>query len=60
MIDQIVAFLRQNAVLLLVLLGLAGAFLFLRTRSTPLDSIDEFDALLATGQPVVVGFYSNT
>jgi hypothetical protein len=60
MLEQIVAFARQNALLLLVLLGLASAFVLLRTRGTQLESVDEFDALLGTGQPVVVEFYSNT
>jgi hypothetical protein len=51
--------LRQNALLLIVLVGLVGAFLFLRTRGTPVESVDEFDALLASGQPVIIEFYSN-
>jgi hypothetical protein len=58
--EQIISLLRQNALFLLVLLGLVGAFLLLRTRGAQLESVDEFDALLATGQPVVVEFYSNT
>ncbi len=60
MLEQIVDLIRQNTLFVLVLLGLVGAFLFLRTRGTQLGSVDEFDALLATGQPVVVEFYSNT
>ncbi len=60
MLEQIVDLIRQNTLFVLVLLGLVGAFLFLRTRGTQLESVDEFDALLATGQPVVVEFYSNT
>jgi hypothetical protein len=60
MLDQIVALVRQNALFLLVLLGLIAAFLLLRTRGTELESVEEFDALLGTGQPVVVEFYSNT
>jgi hypothetical protein len=57
--QQLVNVLRQNTLLLIVLVGLAGAFLFLRTRSTPVASVDEFDALLASGQPVIIEFYSN-
>jgi formamidopyrimidine-DNA glycosylase len=58
--QQLIAFVRENALLLIVLLGMAGAFVFLRTRGTPIESVDEFDALLTTGQPVVVEIYSNT
>ena len=46
MLEQIVAFVRQNALLLIILLGLASAFVLLRTRGTELESVDEFDALL--------------
>jgi len=59
MAQQLVTLLRQNALLLIVLAGLVGAFLFLRTRGTPVESVDEFDALLASGQPVIIEFYSN-
>ena len=58
--QQLIAFVRENALLLIVLLGMAGAFAFLRTRGTQIASVDEFDALLTTGQPVVVEIYSNT
>lgn len=59
-LEQLVELVRQNALFVLVLLGFVGAFLLLRTRGTRLESVDEFDALLGTGQPVVVEFYSNT
>jgi hypothetical protein len=57
---QIVGFVRENALFLVVLLGIVGAFVFLRTKGTDIESADEFDALLSGGQPVVVEFYSNT
>jgi hypothetical protein len=60
MSQQLLDFARENALLLLFLLGMAGAFVFLRTRSTEIESVDEFDALLSTGQPVVVEVFSNT
>jgi hypothetical protein len=59
MAQQLLELLRQNVLLLIVLVGLVGAFLLLRTRSTPVASVDEFDALLASGQPVIIEFYSN-
>jgi hypothetical protein len=58
--EQIVEFVRENAFIIVVLLGIAGAFIFLRTRGTELESVDALDHLLAGGQPVVVEFYSNT
>jgi hypothetical protein len=58
--EQIISFVRENALFLIVLLGIISAFVLLRTKGTDLGSVDEFDALLANGQPVVVEFYSNT
>jgi hypothetical protein len=57
---KIFSLLRENALFLAVLLVLVGGFVFLRTRGTRLASIDEFDALISSGQPAVVEFYSNT
>jgi hypothetical protein len=57
---QVTSFVKENALFLLVLLGLIAGFFLLRTRGTDLDSLDEFDAVIAAGQPVVVEFYSNT
>jgi hypothetical protein len=53
-------FLRGNALFLGFLAVLVVGFLFLRTRGSNLGSVDEFDALVASGEPVVVEFYSNT
>jgi hypothetical protein len=60
MSQPLMDFVRENALLLLVLLGMAGAFILLRTRGTSFGSVGELDALLATGKPVVVEIYSNT
>jgi hypothetical protein len=57
---QMLSFLRENAFFFAVLLALVGGFVFLRTKGTDLESTSEFDALLGTGQPVVVEVYSNT
>jgi hypothetical protein len=58
--EQIVTFVRENALFLVVLLGLVGAFILFRTKGTELESVDELDAMLANGQPAVVEFFSNT
>ncbi len=42
---------------LLILLILVRIFLF--TTPTPLDSLGDFESLLANGQPTVLSFYSN-
>ena len=60
MSQQITTLIRENALFVAVLLGLVAAFVFLRTKGTEFASTDEFDAALASGQPVVVEFYSNT
>ena len=52
--------LRENALFLGFLAALVIGFLALRTRGSKLASMDEFDALIAGGQPVVVEFFSNT
>ena len=58
--EQISTFVRENALFLVVLLGLVGAFILFRTKGTELASVDDLDAMLANGQPVVVEFFSNT
>jgi len=60
MSEQITTFIRENALFLVVLLGLVGAFVLLRTKGTQLESVDELDAMLGNGQPVIVEFFSNT
>ncbi len=58
--EQLLAFIRENALFLGVLVAMVAGFLLLRTKSTDLASLDEFDALISSGQPVVVELYSNT
>ncbi len=55
-----IGFVRENMLVIVVLLGIVGAFVFLRTKGTELESVDALDDLLVSGQPVVVEFYSNT
>jgi len=57
---KLISLLRENALFLSFLAVLVIGFLFLRTRGTRLASLEEFDALIAGGEPVVVEFYSNT
>ena len=57
---KVINLLRENALFLGFLAVLIVGFLVLRTRGSKLASLDEFDALIAGGQPVVVEFYSNT
>jgi hypothetical protein len=54
------SFLRENALFLGFLAVLVAGFLLLRTRGSKLSSVDEFEALIGQGEPVVVEFYSNT
>jgi hypothetical protein len=58
--EQVMTFVRENGLFLAVLLGLVAAFVLLRTKGTQLASVNELDALLSKGQPVVVEFFSNT
>ena len=50
---------RENWLFLLVVGGIVVAFLALRTTASPVESVDEVDAILAGGQPTLVEFYSN-
>jgi hypothetical protein len=60
MFDQMLGLLRENVLFVVVLLLIVSAFVFLRTKGANLESADELNALLGTGQPVVVEFFSNT
>lgn len=57
--DGLPRILRENWVIVLVIAGIAIAFLALRTPGSAVSSIAEVDALLQSGQPTVVEFYSN-
>jgi hypothetical protein len=53
-------FLRENWIVLLVIGGMIGGYLFLRTPGDAMASTEEFDALVTGGTPTVLEFYSNT
>jgi hypothetical protein len=59
-VRAITGFLRENALFILLLGIVAIAYLWLRQGPSSIASTDEFDALLATGKPVLVEFYSDT
>ena len=52
--------LRENWLFLLVIIGIVGAFLFLRSPASAVSSVSEVDLVLQNGQPTLVEFYSNT
>jgi hypothetical protein len=59
-VRTITGFLRENA-LFIVLLGIVAiAYFWLRQGPSSVASTEEFDAVLATGKPVLVEFYSDT
>jgi hypothetical protein len=58
--DRLVRLLRDNWLLVLVVAGIAVAFLALRTPASAIGSMAELDAVLHNGQPTLVEFYSNT
>jgi len=53
------SFVRDNALVIVVLVVIAGAFALLRTKGTSLKSMDELSALIGGGQPAIVEFYAN-
>ena len=53
-------FLRENWLVFLVIGGMIGGYLFLRTPGDVMASTEEFDALVTSGTPTVLEFYSNT
>ena len=57
---RVVSILRENWLFLLVVGGIVGAFLFLRTTASDVSSVAEVDAILQNGRPTFVEFYSNT
>ena len=58
--EWLTRYLRENWLFLLLVGGIVGAFMFLRTTSSDVGSVAELDAMLQDGQPALVEFYSNT
>ena len=57
---QPMSFVRDNALVIALVVVIAGAIALLRTRGTALKSMDELAALIGGGQPAIVEFYANT
>ena len=53
------AWVKLNWMLLLFLAGIAGAFIFLRTKASNIEDSDELGGLLYDGKPTVIELYSN-
>jgi hypothetical protein len=53
------AWLKENWVLLAFLGVVAGALLLLRSKPSNVSDLDELQKALTAGQPTVVTFYSN-
>ena len=53
-------FLSENWLVILLIAGMVGGYLFLRTPGDAVASTAEFDALVTSGSPTVLEFYSNT
>jgi hypothetical protein len=54
------AFLRENLFFLAVLALIAAAFVFMRTEPSAIGSLSELEAVVASGAPAIIEFYSNT
>jgi hypothetical protein len=59
MIHQVSQFVRQNALLLIVLALIVGGYFFLRTGPSDIASMEALEASLSRGQPTLIEFYSN-
>ena len=58
-LEFVARFVRDNWFTLLIVVGLAAAWLLLHDRSTTLASVEDFDQRVQAGQPVVVNLFSN-
>jgi hypothetical protein len=52
--------LRDNWLMLLIVGAVVTVFLVLRTPASAVSSVTEVDAVLNSGQPAFIEFYSNT
>jgi len=53
-------FLRENWMIILVIMLMVVGYVFLRTPGDDLPSTAAFDALSTDGQPMLIEFFSNT
>jgi len=59
MSSRLLVLLRENWLLIVIVLVIAGAFLFLRTTESDIASLDALDQQLAAGRPTLLEFFSN-
>jgi len=57
--DTLTRIVEENWFFLLLLAGIAAAWLLLRQQGTPLSSLQAFEDQVQSGQPVVVELFSN-
>lgn len=60
MSSRLLGLLRENLLLIVIVLAIAGAFLFLRTRESDIASLAALDEQLAAGRPTLLELFSNT
>ena len=60
LVKRLSNFIRENWLLIALFSLLAVGFLTLRTPATPIESEQELQEMLSSGQPVLFEFYSNT
>lgn len=53
-------FLKENGLVIAVIIVMVGGYLFLRTQGDKMASTAEFDQLVTSGTPTLIEFYSNT
>lgn len=59
MSGRLLALLRENLLLIAIVVVIAGAYLFLRTPESDIASIEALDQQLAAGRPTLLEFFSN-
>ncbi len=59
-VNRLLNFIRENRLLIAFLGLLAVGFLTLRTPATPIESEQALQAVLSSGQLVLMEFYANT
>jgi hypothetical protein len=59
-LQTLARYVEENWFFLLLVMGVAAAWLFLRQQGSALSSLEDFDRKIQSGQPVVVELFSNT
>lgn len=57
--SSLLMWIKSNWILLLFVIGLISVFMFLRTKPSNIDNAAELSAILKSGQPTILEFYSN-